>query len=38
MGFKDEDFRASNYMRLNTLTRLQEKGWLNDTLHWIKAA
>jgi nucleoside-diphosphate-sugar epimerase len=38
MGFKDEDFRTSEYMRLNTLTRLQEKGWLNDTFYWIKAA
>jgi nucleoside-diphosphate-sugar epimerase len=38
MGFKDEDFRKSHYMRLNILTRLQEKGILNDKMQWIKAA
>jgi nucleoside-diphosphate-sugar epimerase len=38
IGFHDENFRESSFMRLNTLTRLQEKGLLNETLHWIKAA
>jgi nucleoside-diphosphate-sugar epimerase len=38
IGFHDDNFRNSTYMRLNTLTRLQEKGLLNETLHWIKAA
>jgi len=37
MDFNDGDFRNSNYMRLNILTRLQEKSLLNEKLQWIKA-
>jgi nucleoside-diphosphate-sugar epimerase len=37
MGFKDGNFRSSNYMRLNILTQLQEKGFLDEKLQWIKA-
>jgi len=33
--FNDQDFRNSNFMRLNILTRLQKKGLLNDKLEWI---
>ncbi len=36
MGFKDVDFRNSNYMRLNTLTRLQKRGLLDEKLQWVK--
>lgn len=36
MGFKDGDFRNSNFMRLNSLTRLQEKGLLNEKFQWVK--
>jgi nucleoside-diphosphate-sugar epimerase len=38
LGFQDGDFRSSNFMRLNILTRLQEKGLLNEKLQWIKAS
>ena len=36
MGFKDGEFRNSRYMRLKILTELQEKGFLNEKLQWIK--
>ncbi len=36
MGFNDEDFRNSKYMRLKVLTRLQKKGLLNDNLEWVR--
>jgi nucleoside-diphosphate-sugar epimerase len=36
MDFKDGDFRNSRHMRLKVLTELQEKGFLNDKLRWIK--
>jgi nucleoside-diphosphate-sugar epimerase len=36
MGFNDEDFRNSEYMRLKVLTRLQENGLLNDNLEWVR--
>jgi nucleoside-diphosphate-sugar epimerase len=36
LGFKDGEFRNSWYMRLKVLTALQEKGYLNDKLEWIK--
>ena len=35
MEFKDEDFRNSKYIRLNTLTQLQNKGLLNQNLEWV---
>jgi len=38
MEFKDGNFRNSNYMRLNTLTQLQEKGLLDGKLQWIKVS
>jgi nucleoside-diphosphate-sugar epimerase len=34
--FKDKDFRNSDFMRLNILKRLQNKGLLNDRLEWVK--
>jgi nucleoside-diphosphate-sugar epimerase len=34
MGFKDPDFRNSNYMRLKALTYLRSKGHLNENLEW----
>ena len=34
MGFNDEKFRDSNYMRLNKLNQLREKGLLNENLEW----
>jgi len=36
MGFRDGEFRNSRYMRLKILTELQEKGYLNEKLQWIK--
>ncbi len=36
MGFNDENFRDSKYIRLNVLRSLQEKGFLNDNLEWIR--
>jgi nucleoside-diphosphate-sugar epimerase len=38
MGFRDGEFRNSRYMRLKILTELQEKGFLNEKLQWIKLA
>lgn len=35
MGFRDDNFRNSNYMRLKVLTLLSEKGLLNHNLEWI---
>ena len=34
MGFNDEKFRDSNYMRLNMLNQLRRKGLLNENLEW----
>jgi nucleoside-diphosphate-sugar epimerase len=34
MGFNDEKFRDSNYMRLNMLKQLRGKGLLNENLEW----
>jgi nucleoside-diphosphate-sugar epimerase len=36
IGFKDGSFRNSRHMRLKVLTELQEKGFLNEKLQWIK--
>jgi nucleoside-diphosphate-sugar epimerase len=36
IGFKDRDFRNSNFMRLNILSQLQDRGLLNQRLEWIK--
>jgi len=36
MGFRDQAFRESNYMRLKLLTGLREKRILNDRLEWIQ--
>jgi nucleoside-diphosphate-sugar epimerase len=35
MGFRDDNFRNSNYMRLKVLTSLRDKGLLNNNLRWI---
>ena len=35
MGFNDEKFRDSNYMRLNMLNQLRRKGLLNKNLEWV---
>ena len=35
IGFMDNEFRSSQYMRLNVLRKLQEKGLLNERLQWI---
>ncbi|MDB4441918.1 SDR family oxidoreductase [bacterium] len=35
MGFDDEKFRDSNYMRLNMLNQLRKKGLLNKNLEWV---
>jgi nucleoside-diphosphate-sugar epimerase len=36
IGFRDGEFRNSKYMRLMVLTDLQEKGFLDNKLQWIK--
>jgi nucleoside-diphosphate-sugar epimerase len=36
IGFKDGEFRNSRYMRLKILTELQEKGFLNEKLQWVR--
>jgi nucleoside-diphosphate-sugar epimerase len=36
MGFADENFRSSKYIRLNVLRSLREKGLLTENLLWIK--
>jgi nucleoside-diphosphate-sugar epimerase len=33
-GFKDENFRQSNFIRLNVLTRLKQTGMLTSDLEW----
>ena len=35
MGFNDEKFRDSNFMRLNMLNHLRGKGLLNENLEWV---
>lgn len=35
IDFKDQEFRNSNYIRLNTLFSLQKKGLLNEKFQWI---
>src|SRR5262249_48179919 len=34
LGFKDENFRDSNFVRLNVLTRLKQMGLLTSDLEW----
>lgn len=34
IGFDDENFRGSMYMRLKALTALRERGLLDEKLHW----
>ena len=34
IGFKDENFRHSNFVRLNVLTRLKQTGLLTSDLNW----
>jgi hypothetical protein len=36
MGFTDENFRKSYYMRLVHLNHLREKGYLNEDLRWVR--
>ena len=36
IAFKNENFRESNFMRLNTVKQLQNRGLLNEKLEWIK--
>lgn len=36
MGFKNRDFRQSNFMRLMQLNHLREKGLLTETLEWAE--
>ena len=36
IAFKNENFRGSNFMRLNILEQLQNRGLLNEKLEWIK--
>ena len=36
LGFRDGEFRNSNYMRLNILSELQKKGLLDEKLQWIQ--
>lgn len=35
MGFRDADFRSSQWIRLRVLARLKERGLLGDDLRWI---
>lgn len=35
IAFNNDNFRQSNFMRLNTLIELQSKGLLNEKLEWI---
>lgn len=37
MQFRDQDFRRSQLMRLNTLSRLRTEGRLSEDLRWINA-
>jgi nucleoside-diphosphate-sugar epimerase len=36
MGFRDPDFRNSNFMRLKVLTNLRNNGYLSENLEWCK--
>ncbi len=36
MGFNDENFRSSSFMRLKVLARLREKGLLDERLEWTR--
>jgi len=36
-GFADAEFRASELMRLNTLRRLRDEGYLDEELGWRAA-
>ena len=36
IAFKNGNFRESNFMRLNILKQLQNRGLLNEKLEWIK--
>lgn len=35
MGFVDENFRSSKYIRLNVLRSLRQKGLLTENLQWV---
>ena len=35
MGFKDENFRQSRFMRLKVLTHLRETNMITETLDWV---
>jgi hypothetical protein len=37
MGFRDADFRQSNWIRLKVLSRLREDGLLDEKLRWAPA-
>ncbi|MGE5302746.1 MAG: NAD-dependent epimerase/dehydratase family protein [Alphaproteobacteria bacterium] len=37
IGFSDENFRQSKFIRLNTLMQLRERGLLTPDLRWISA-
>lgn len=37
MGFKDQSFRTSKFMRLEVLRWLRSKGWLDGNLEWTGA-
>lgn len=36
MNFNDENFRSSGFMRLKVLTRLREKGLIDEQLEWTR--
>jgi nucleoside-diphosphate-sugar epimerase len=36
IGFKDGEFRESRFMRLKALTELQDRGFLDQNLRWIR--
>lgn len=38
MAFTDADFRNTHFMRLNHLTYLRDKGYLNESLRWAGKA
>jgi nucleoside-diphosphate-sugar epimerase len=38
MGFRDADFRQSNWIRLKVLSRLREDGLLDEKLRWKREA
>ncbi len=38
MGFRDAEFRGSDFMRLKALSKLRAAGLLNDNLEWVRPA